>query len=316
MTGESEENMGMTGELPENMDRAGEPAESAGMNPDPSSKAAVCGVCFHRCHLKEGQTGFCRARKNTGGKVRPVNYGELTSLALDPIEKKPLARFYPGSMILSVGSFGCNLACPFCQNYEISCADRESARTRSISPSGLCALAESLKSRGNIGIAYTYNEPLIGWEFVRDTARLVREQGMKNVLVSNGTAGLPVLRALRPYIDAMNIDLKSFRPDYYEKVLRGNLDQVKDWIRESVRFCHVELTTLVVPGANDREDEIRAMAEWIASLDNGAGEIPWHLTRFFPRHRMTDRSATDIALIRRLADIARESLRYVYTGNC
>lgn len=278
--------------------------------------ATICPVCFHHCSLREGQTGFCRARVARHGVVESANYGELTALALDPVEKKPLARFCPGSMILSVGSYGCNLACPFCQNHEISCAGRGDLPTRLVSPRELCDLAVSLKNRGNIGVAFTYNEPLIGWEYVRDTAKLVHEAGMKNVLVSNGTAELSVLEELRPYIDAMNIDLKSFDPDYYEKNLRGNLAQVKDWIRESVKFCHVELTTLIVPGDNDSEDEMRAMSGWIASLDGGAGLVPYHISRFFPRHRMTDRAPTDVALVYRLADIAREKLRYVYTGNC
>ena len=174
---------------------------------------AKCEVCFRHCELKEGQTGFCGARICAGGEVRAANYGMLTSLALDPIEKKPLNRFMPGSRILSAGSYGCNLRCPFCQNYEISWSEevRRSARNaQHVTPEQLAETAVYYRRKGNIGVAFTYNEPLAGYEFVRDTAKLVHEAGMVNVLVSNGTAELPILEEILPYIDAMNIDLKGF----------------------------------------------------------------------------------------------------------
>ena len=279
---------------------------------------AVCKVCFRHCNIPEGGLGFCGARTCTDGEVTAANYGRVTSLALDPIEKKPLARFMPGSMILSAGSYGCNLRCPFCQNYQISWSEeayRFADRAEYISPDELARIALACRDRGNIGVAFTYNEPLIGYEYIRDTAKLVHEQGMVNVIVTNGTADLQVLSELAPYIDAMNIDLKGFTDRYYNGVLGGDRAMTMAFIEEAVKHCHVELTTLIVPGENDSEDEIRRMAEWIAGLTNGE-EIPLHISRFFPRFRMTDRDATKVRLVYRLADVARERLRYVYTGNC
>lgn len=285
---------------------------------------AVCKVCFRHCNIPEGGLGFCGARICSGGEVTAANYGRVTSLALDPIEKKPLARFRPGSMILSAGSYGCNLRCPFCQNYQISWSEeafRFSERAGYISPEELAGAALSCRDRGNIGLAFTYNEPLIGYEYIRDTAKLVHEQGMANVLVTNGTADLSVLAELIPYIDAMNIDLKGFTDHYYNEVLGGSRAMTMAFIEEAVKHCHVELTTLIVPGENDTEDEIRDMTEWISGLRDGSGNvtgprIPLHISRFFPRFNMTDRSATDVRLVYRLAEVAREKLSYVYTGNC
>ena len=279
---------------------------------------AVCKVCFRHCNIPEGGLGFCGARTCAGGEVTAANYGRITSLALDPVEKKPLARFHPGSMIHSAGSYGCNLRCPFCQNYQISWSEeayRFADRAEYIPPEEMADIALSCRDRGNIGVAFTYNEPLIGYEYIRDTAKLVHEQGMVNVIVTNGTADLQVLSELAPYIDAMNIDLKGFTDRFYNEVLGGDRAMTMAFIEEAVKHCHVELTTLIVPGENDSEDEIRRMAEWIAGLTNGE-EIPLHISRFFPRFRMTDRDATKVRLVYRLADVARERLRYVYTGNC
>ena len=279
---------------------------------------AICNVCFRHCVLKEGQVGFCGGRIAKDGHVVAYNYGRITSLALDPIEKKPLARFCPGSQILSVGSFGCNLRCPFCQNHEISWSKeawKYAERAETISPEGLVDIALQLRARGNIGIAFTYNEPLIAYEYVRDVAKLFHEHDMKCVLVSNGEARLPVLKEILPYIDAMNIDLKGFKKEYYRDVLKGDLAEVLSFIEEAVKHCHVELTTLIVPRENDSEEEMRQMTRWIASLQNGR-EVPLHISRFFPQFHMTDRKATDVDLIYRLAEIAREELHYVYTGNC
>lgn len=273
---------------------------------------AVCPVCPHHCLLAEGQTGRCRARKNREGEIVSINYGKLTSLIPDPIEKKPLRRFFPGSRILSVGSFGCNLACPFCQNHEISMADSGQAYCREITPEALAGLAQAYQNRGNIGVAFTYNEPLVGYEFVRDTARLVRKRGMKNVLVTNGFAELSVLEELLPYVDAMNIDLKGFTDAWYER-LGGDLETVKRFIARAAQDCHVELTTLIVPCENDSEEEMEREAGWIASLDR---EIPLHVTRFFPQYRMTDKGPTPVERVYRLRDTAARWLRYVYVGNC
>ena len=281
---------------------------------------ARCHVCFRHCDIKEGALGFCGARTAENGVTRAYNYGRIPALALDPIEKKPLARFHPGAQILSAGSFGCNLRCPFCQNHGISWSEqaKEYARTaQTVSPAELTEIAVRAKSRGNIGLAFTYNEPLVGYEYVLDTAILAKREGLVTVMVTNGTAGLPVLAELAPYIDAMNIDLKGFTDAYYEKVLGGSLPQVKAFIEEAVKHCHVELTTLIVPGENDGEDGMRALSAWVAGLRNPDGEgVPLHISRFFPRFRMTDRPPTDVVKVYRLTEAAREQLEFVYTGNC
>ncbi len=275
---------------------------------------SICRVCMHHCALEPGQTGLCRARKNEGGEIVCENYGQITSMALDPIEKKPLHDFHSGSMILSVGSYGCNLSCPFCQNHEISMAGRAVSDAEYVSPGQLADLAlmwKEQKKAGNIGVAYTYNEPLVGWEFVRDTARLVREYGMLNVLVTNGTASQEVLEELLLWTDAMNIDLKGFREEYYRK-LGGDLETVKAFIARAAKSCHVELTTLIVQGENDSFEDMEAQARWIASL---RPSIPLHITRFFPRYHMRDREATDVERLYRLASTAGKYLEKVYVGN-
>lgn len=270
-----------------------------------------CELCFHHCQLKEGQTGLCRARANRDGRIVPLNYGKLTALALDPIEKKPLRRFHPGSMVLSVGSFGCNLRCPFCQNAQIAAAGAESP-TRDCPPEALVRQALGLRGQGNIGVAYTYNEPLVGYEYVQDCAALVRQAGMCNVLVTNGTIEEGPWRALLPLIDAVNIDLKGFTEDWY-RTLGGDLETIKRSIILAAEHCHVEVTTLIVPGENDGEEEMRALSGWLSSV---SPEIPLHVSRFFPRHHMTDRRPTSVETVYRLAHVARERLSYVYTGNC
>ena len=276
---------------------------------------ARCPVCFRHCELPEGVTGPCGARACRDGAVRPLWYGQVSSLALDPIEKKPLYHFHPGSRILSVGSLGCNLRCPFCQNHEIAQQAPGGGfrvSTEKISPEELAGIAERCRPRGNIGVAFTYHEPLVGSDYVRDTAKLVHERGMLNVLVTNGTASPEILEEIAPVIDAMNIDLKGFTDRYYTEVLGGNRQMVMDFIREAVKRCHVELTTLIVPGENDTEEEILALSGWIAEL----GDIPLHLSRFFPRCRMKDRPPTDTALVYRLVRAAKRNLTWVYPGNC
>lgn len=272
---------------------------------------AICPVCFHHCALEEGQTGLCRARKNVGGRVVCDNYGKLTSMALDPVEKKPLARFYPGSYLLSVGSYGCNLRCPFCQNSDISMAGAE-AETVFFPAEELVARARALQSRGNIGLAFTYNEPLVGYEYVRDCAELIHAAGMKNVLITNGTVCEGPLEELLPHIDAMNVDLKGFSQTFYDFV-GGDFESVRRTIALSAPRCHVEVTTLVIPGENDTDEDMEAIGAWIASVDMS---IPLHISRFFPRYRLCDRSPTPVQTIYRLRDIAAKHLRYVYTGNC
>ena len=287
---------------------------------DHSNCSAVCPVCPHRCRIAEGKTGRCRARGTRDGSVVPLNYGLVTSLALDPIEKKPLARFYPGSRILSVGSYGCSLNCPFCQNWEISMSDGQEfrhgrrAEDNYVSPEALADMAEHLRPQRNIGVAFTYNEPLISYEYVMDTAKLLREKDLKVVLVTNGCVNDEIADTVLPLTDALNIDLKSFQDDVYRNILGGNLAAVKNFIAKAAEQCHVELTSLIVPGMNDSEEEIRAMTKWIASLPHGE-EIPLHITRFFPRYRMQDRNPTEKAAILKLVEIARQRLKYVFPGN-
>lgn len=287
---------------------------------------ATCKVCFRHCEIPEGKHGICGARICREGKVVPENYGRITSLALDPIEKKPLHRFFPGSKIISVGSYGCNLRCPFCQNNEISWGEevalfQRGEDIRRMEPEDLLSVALAYRDQGNIGLAFTYNEPLVGYEFIRDTAKLIHDAGMKNVLVSNGTASLEVLSEILPFIDAMNIDLKSFSEETYHSTLGGDLPMVKEFISEAVKTCHVELTTLIVPGLNDSKEEMREIASWIAERKDKGGNtigetIPLHVSRFFPRFHMQDREATEVKTVYELADTAREKLRFVYTGNC
>lgn len=276
--------------------------------------AAVCGACPRHCRLADGALGFCRARKADGGRVVAANYGKVSSIALDPIEKKPIAFFHPGSNVLSVGSYGCNLRCPFCQNDGISQHGADEVPCRTATPAELAGIAASLgDGQGNIGLAYTYNEPLVGWEFVRDCAREVRARGMFNVLVSNGCASEEVVAELAPLVDAANIDLKGPSQGYYDWV-GGDFKAVCRTIAMLHEAgCHVEVTTLVVPGRNDSADDIDAVAALVASV---SPEIPLHVTRFFPRWRMADSSPTPVATVRRLADIARRRLGRVLVGNC
>ncbi len=278
------------------------------------SDSAVCEVCPRRCRLRDGQFGACRARRAEGGKIVCANYGKITSLALDPIEKKPLAFFRPGRPVLSVGGFGCNLRCPFCQNHGISQVGAEEADWTETTPAALADLAEKLAAeRGNVGLAYTYNEPLVGWEFVRDCAKEIRARGLANVLVSNGVASPAVVAELAPLLDAANIDLKGPSQDYYDWV-GGDFTAVCRTIAMLHEAgCHVEVTTLIVPGRNDNDEDMDAVATFIASV---SPDIPLHVTRFFPRWRMMDASPTPIAILHRLADVARRHLSRVLLGNC
>ena len=273
----------------------------------------TCTLCPHACRLGAGETGFCRARMNIGGTIRAKNYGRLTSLALDPIEKKPLYHFHPGGFILSVGSFGCNLACPFCQNASIAMADA-SIETEDVSPAQLAALAEKLRRRppGNLGVAFTYNEPLLSYEYILDTAPLLHATGLRVVLVTNGMICTEPLTRLLPHVDAMNIDLKAWHTDTYRQ-LGGDLATVKSTIATAVAHgVHVEVTTLVVPGISDRAEDMDEEAHWLSSLSR---DLPLHISRYFPRHRMSA-PPTPISDIDHLTEIARRHLRYVHRGNC
>ena len=275
---------------------------------------AVCETCPRHCRLEDGAFGACRARRAEGGRVVCANYGRITSLALDPIEKKPLAFFRPGRPILSIGSYGCNLHCPFCQNAGISQQGGDEVAAERMTPSALAGMARRLaRERGNLGLAYTYNEPLVGWEFVRDCAREMHARGLFNVIVSNGMAEKGVIEALAPLVVAANIDLKGPSQDFYDWT-GGDFKTVCRTIEIlHAAGCQVEVTTLVVPGRNDQDVDIGAIASFLASV---SPDIPLHVTRFFPRFRMLDMAPTPVATVRRLADVARTRLRRVLVGNC
>ena len=278
-----------------------------------------CEVCFRHCLIQEGKTGVCGARTCKDGTVVAANYGKISSAALDPVEKKPLKMFRPGKKVLSIGSFGCNLRCPFCQNSEISWSDEALTlmwEADTYTPEEVVSRAARLVPSGNIGVAFTYNEPLVGYEFVRDTAKLAHEAGLENVLVTNGTASATVFNEIAPYIDAMNIDLKAFTDGFYRDLIDGDLAMVKDFIESAAGSCHVELTTLIIPSYNDSEEEIDALSSWVAELEIKTGKkIPLHITRFFPRFHMTERPATPVADVIKLAEVASKHLEYVFTGN-
>ena len=268
-----------------------------------------CYLCPHNCVIKPGGLGACRARKNIEGELYSLNYGKITSIALDNIEKKPLYRFKPGTFVLSAGTFGCNLKCSFCQNWSIA---HENPEAVDVEPSELVLKAEELKSEGNIGIAYTYNEPSIWYEFVYDTSRLAKEKGLSNVLVTNGFISAQPLEELLPFIDAMNIDVKAYTASFYNEICKGTLDDVKKTVELAAKKCHVEVTTLVIPELNDAVEEIEEMAKWLSSI---SPEITLHLSRFFPNYKMNDRPPTPVETLKRARDRAQEYLKYVYLGN-
>lgn len=265
-----------------------------------------CQLCPQDCRIAEGKSGFCRVRHNRGGTLVSLIYGEATSLAVDPIEKKPLYHFHPGAQILSVGTWGCNFRCPFCQNWQIS---QVQADTRSVRSEDLVALA---RRESPLGIAYTYNEPFVWYEFVYDTARAMREAGMENVLVTNGYVSEAPLRELLPLVDAMNIDLKSFNDEFYRRLCRGRLEHVLRTLEISRKSTHVEVTFLIIPGENDKEEEFRQMAAWVA--DHLGSETPMHLSAYTPRYRFRAPS-TPASTLEQAKAIFGEKLSYVYLGN-
>jgi len=271
----------------------------------------ACNLCPHHCTLAEGQVGFCHTRRNEGGQIKSLNYGRVTSLAIDPIEKKPLYHFYPGSVILSLGSFGCNMACPFCQNYTISQGGEQEVRWQ-ISPEQLAELAqETSQQHGSIGVAFTYNEPLLSYEYLWDTLPLLQQTGQKAVLVTNGQIEEEPLTELLPYVDAMNIDLKTFADKTYAK-LGGSLQAAQRTIQMAAEAgVHVEVTTLVVPGISDDINEFCAEVDWLAGVNR---EIPLHLSRYFPRYQYKA-PATQLDKLYELQRIAQKRMKYVYLGN-
>lgn len=268
-----------------------------------------CRLCPHGCVLSGGGTGACLARKNIDGELYSLNYGRVASIALDPVEKKPLYHFHPGKSILSAGTFGCNFKCGYCQNWSIS---QQQARTGVLEPERLADLAAGYVDLGNIGVAYTYNEPAVWYEYVLEASRLVREKGLANVLVTNGFIERKPLEGLILFIDAMNIDVKAFTEDFYGKYCKGALKNVKETVELAAVHCHVEITTLLIPGLNDSPEEIGRLAKWLSSI---SPDIVLHLTRFFPNYNMKDVPPTPLAVIKSAEESALRYLEYVYPGN-
>jgi len=274
--------------------------------------ALQCLLCPHYCTMNEGESGRCQVRSNKKGQLIAESYGFVSAIALDPIEKKPLRRFEPGKNILSIGSFGCNLRCPFCQNHGISLEYQDRwEHHKKMTPALVVAMAEDTIPRGNIGVAYTYNEPLVGVEFVLESAKAVHKLGMKNVLITNGFINPSPLEALMPYIDAMNIDLKCFSNEGYKK-LGGNLEEVKRTIAFAANHAHVEMTTLIIPGENDSEEEVDELTSWIATINP---KLPLHLARFFPAYQCLQKESTPLDKMYKLEKVATKHLKHVFLGN-
>lgn len=270
------------------------------------NKSVRCGLCPHNCLINDGARGICRIRENRGGVLYATQYGRICSAALDPIEKKPLYHFFPGREICSIGCVSCNFSCDFCQNWQIS---QQDASTQELLPDEAAALAGRENS---IGLAYTYNEPFINFEYVLACARELRKAGLKNVLVSNGFYNPEPLEELLPLIDAFNIDLKGFNEAFYHQRCGGALAAVLASIKTVAAHAHLELTTLLIPGANDNPDELDAMARWIA--DNCGVDTPAHLSAYYPCYKAQE-EPTSPEELGRARDIFRRHLRNVYAGN-
>lgn len=270
------------------------------------SNAVRCAICPHRCKIATGRTGICRQRKNIDGTLHVLNYARASSICLDPIEKKPLYHFFPGKDILSVGSVGCNFACPFCQNYSIS---QMNSYTHEVQPAQLVEIAQREDS---IGIAYTYNEPLIWFEYVLDTARLARDAGLKNVLVTNGYINLEAYAKLVPSVDALNVDIKSIDESFYKRLCKATLKPVLDLCVEARKTAHVEITNLVIPGENDSDRNFEDLARWISK--NMGRDTPLHFSAYYPTYKMTA-PPTPPSLLIRAREIAKPHLDFVYVGN-
>ncbi len=265
-----------------------------------------CELCPHFCLIEPDKIGICKVRKNIKGRLYSLNYAKISSLALDPIEKKPLYHFHSGEYILSVGTSGCNLKCLFCQNWSIS---QETPDLKQISSE---FLVQEAKSNDSFGIAYTYNEPFIWYEFVFDTARLAKENGLRNVLVTNGFINPKPLKDMLQFIDAMNIDLKSIGNNFYKDYCKASLKPVLETIKTSSRYCHVELTNLVISGLNDKEENFIQLRDWI--YDNLGPDAILHISRYFPCYKMNI-IPTPIDTLKKAQEIIGKKLRYVYLGN-
>jgi len=270
-----------------------------------------CLACSHKCLIKKEDTGICGVRKNINNKLYLLVYGKVASMGVDPIEKKPLYHFLPGTNSFSIGTVGCNFRCDFCQNFEISQASKKGIIIgQEIAPGDIVeqALATNCKS-----IAYTYNEPAIFIEFVKDIAEIAKKKKLKNVLVTNGYFSKESFDYISDYIDAMNIDFKSIKNEFYKKYCGGKLQPVLETIERAYKKgINIELTTLIIPGLNDDEKELEKIAKWIARLDK---KIPWHISRFFPVYKMSDKSPTPIDVLEKAYEIGKKHLKYVYIGN-
>jgi pyruvate formate lyase activating enzyme len=271
------------------------------------AKRVRCHLCPHECTIADGKLGMCGIRLNLSGLLYAQAYGKATSVALDPIEKKPLYHYHPGEYILSLGTKGCNFKCDFCQNYSIS--QDLSAPTRDINSQEIVDKAGQL---GSFGIAYTYNEPFIWYEFVLDTAKLAKKAGLENVLVTNGYVNRGPLDEILPYIGAMNIDLKSIDDKFYRNICKATLEPVLDTIKRASSSCHVEITNLVIPTLNDSPDSITRLVDWIYS--NLGPDVPLHFSRYFPCYKMT-LPPTPVETLKMAESIAGKKLKRVYLGN-
>jgi pyruvate formate lyase activating enzyme len=269
-----------------------------------------CQLCPHFCKIAEGKTGICGVRKSTGQAIELLTYGVISGYALDPIEKKPLYHFYPGTNILSIGSYGCNMRCDFCQNYNISQHTLASYPTTT-EPEKIIKDAQS--ALHNIGIAFTYNEPVIWFEFIRDVALKAKRKGLRTVMVSNGFVNKEPLDEIISFTDAFNIDLKAFDAAFYKKLTGADLEPVKKALKQIGKSSkHLEITTLIIPGQNDDEKEMALEADWIAG--ELGKDVPLHLSRYFPMFKREDPS-TPHDTIEKLFETASKYLDYVYTGN-
>jgi pyruvate formate lyase activating enzyme len=279
----------------------------------PASEHRVdCYLCPRRCRISEGQAGFCSVRANRGGTLYSLVYGRPCAVNVDPVEKKPLFHFLPGTEILSLGTVGCNLDCRFCQNASLSRGDPTSDRTASLSPDQAVQLA---LSRGCRSLAYTYNEPTVFAEYAEDVAALARQNGLRNAFVTNGYVTQEALPEVYANIDAANVDLKAFSDDFYRRWTQAELQPVLDTlVALHERGVWIEITNLVIPGLNDAESESRRLCEWI--LENLGDRVPLHFTAFHPDHQLTDKPPTPQQALTRARDLAREvGLKYVYVGN-
>ena len=274
------------------------------------SNKIKCLLCRHHCILKEGEVGICGVNINHSGKLINLVYGHPSSINADPVEKKPLFHFLPGTGVLSFGTVGCNFKCPFCQNWQIAHTNIINNNIF-VSPQEMVNLALQYKCQS---IAYTYNEPSIFYPYARDVGILAKEKGLKNIFVTNGFESIYEIEDMKLWVDAANVDLKSFKKDYYKKVLKGNLEDVLDTIKR-LKKANIwqEITTLIVPGDNDSEEELTQIAEFIASVGK---EIPWHITRFHPDYKVKDKIPTPIETMLKAYEIGKKAgLKYVYLGN-